>query len=50
MSNTDRKIVGIEGFGIEVVDRVPIPNGGGSSRKLTSIEGGAARRNKEDHS
>jgi 3,4-dihydroxy 2-butanone 4-phosphate synthase / GTP cyclohydrolase II len=25
MSNSDRRIVGIEGFGIEVVDRVPIP-------------------------
>jgi 3,4-dihydroxy 2-butanone 4-phosphate synthase/GTP cyclohydrolase II len=25
LSNTDRKIVGIEGFGIEVVARVPIP-------------------------
>ena len=26
MSNSDRKIVGIEGFGIEVIDRVPIPS------------------------
>ena len=25
LSNTDRKIVGLEGFGIEVVERVPIP-------------------------
>jgi len=25
MSNSDRRIVGIEGFGIEVVDRVPLP-------------------------
>ncbi|HKE14286.1 MAG TPA: hypothetical protein VKB80_05465, partial [Kofleriaceae bacterium] len=24
LSNTDRKIVGIEGFGIEVIERVPI--------------------------
>jgi 3,4-dihydroxy 2-butanone 4-phosphate synthase/GTP cyclohydrolase II len=26
MSNSDRKIVGIEGYGIEVVERVPIPS------------------------
>ena len=25
LSNSDRKIVGIEGFGIEVVERVPLP-------------------------
>ena len=27
MIHSDRKIAGIEGFGIEVVERVPIPRG-----------------------
>jgi 3,4-dihydroxy 2-butanone 4-phosphate synthase/GTP cyclohydrolase II len=28
LANSDRKIVGIEGFGIEIVDRVAVPRGG----------------------
>ncbi len=28
MSNSDRRIVGLEGFGIEVVERVPLPLAG----------------------
>jgi 3,4-dihydroxy 2-butanone 4-phosphate synthase/GTP cyclohydrolase II len=41
LSNSDRKIVGIQGFGIEVTDRTPIPSRtGGKPGKLVSIEGG----------
>lgn len=40
MSNSDRKIVGIEGFGIEVVDRVPLPATGAGGRRLRSVDGG----------
>jgi 3,4-dihydroxy 2-butanone 4-phosphate synthase/GTP cyclohydrolase II len=32
MSNSDRRIVGIEGFGIEVLGRVPIPRPGATAR------------------
>lgn len=38
LSNSDRKIVGIEGFGIEVVSRVPIATSGA---RLASLPGGA---------
>ncbi len=41
MSNSDRKIVGIEGFGMEVVERVPMP----AARRtpaLRPIDGGIA--------
>jgi 3,4-dihydroxy 2-butanone 4-phosphate synthase / GTP cyclohydrolase II len=41
MSNADRKIVGIEGFGIEVIERVPIPSAAGRGR-LVPLEGGGA--------
>ncbi|HUH01745.1 MAG TPA: 3,4-dihydroxy-2-butanone-4-phosphate synthase [Kofleriaceae bacterium] len=47
MSNSDRKIVGIEGFGMEVIERVPIPNAGrlrSSTTQLKSLSGGL-----EDH-
>ena len=30
MSNADRRIVGIEGFGIEVVERVALPPAAGA--------------------
>jgi len=46
MSNSDRKIVGIQGFGIEVIDRVGIPDADGRS-KLVSIDGGAKANGKE---
>ena len=40
MSDSDRKIVGIRGFGIEVVERVPIPP---KVRTLVSIHGGSTK-------
>ncbi len=33
MIHSDRKIAAIEGFGIEVVDRIPIPTGRGAARR-----------------
>ncbi|MEO8701026.1 MAG: bifunctional 3,4-dihydroxy-2-butanone-4-phosphate synthase/GTP cyclohydrolase II, partial [Kofleriaceae bacterium] len=33
MIHSDRKIAAIEGFGIEVVERIPIPSGRGASRR-----------------
>jgi 3,4-dihydroxy 2-butanone 4-phosphate synthase / GTP cyclohydrolase II len=41
LSSSQRKIVGIEGFGIEVVRRVPVDHEGG--RRLNQIAGGPAR-------
>jgi 3,4-dihydroxy 2-butanone 4-phosphate synthase/GTP cyclohydrolase II len=40
LSNSERKIVGIEGFGIEVVRRVPVDHDDG--RRLNQIAGGPA--------
>jgi len=40
MSNSNRKIVGIEGFGIEIVDRVPIPKTEQAQPRLRPIDGG----------
>jgi len=40
MSNSDRKIPGIEGFGIEVVERVPIPADQPARPYLRPIHGG----------
>jgi len=45
MSNSERKIVGIESFGIEIVERVSIPK---IRKRLVSIPGGAARREREE--
>jgi 3,4-dihydroxy 2-butanone 4-phosphate synthase/GTP cyclohydrolase II len=39
MSNSDRRIVGIEGFGIEVIDRVPIAAGPGRARRDVAVPG-----------
>jgi 3,4-dihydroxy 2-butanone 4-phosphate synthase / GTP cyclohydrolase II len=33
MIHSDRRIAGIEGFGIEVVERVPLPSGRGAARR-----------------
>jgi 3,4-dihydroxy 2-butanone 4-phosphate synthase/GTP cyclohydrolase II len=33
MIHTGRKIAGIEGFGIEVVERIPIPGRGAARRR-----------------
>jgi 3,4-dihydroxy 2-butanone 4-phosphate synthase/GTP cyclohydrolase II len=41
MSNADRKIVGLQGFGIEVVERIPVPMA--TARTLVSINGGGAK-------
>jgi 3,4-dihydroxy 2-butanone 4-phosphate synthase/GTP cyclohydrolase II len=41
MSNTDRKIVGIQGFGIEVIERVPIPRA--NIRTLVALGGRSDR-------
>ncbi len=41
MSNTDRKIVGIHGFGIDVVERVAIPRS--RIRTLAALDGGVDR-------
>jgi 3,4-dihydroxy 2-butanone 4-phosphate synthase/GTP cyclohydrolase II len=41
MSNSDRKIVGIEGFGLEVVQRVPVPVYDQPGPRLLPIDGGA---------
>ncbi len=48
MSNTERKIVGIEGFGIEVAQRVPVPIGESDARRLTPLRGGAASGGEEE--
>jgi 3,4-dihydroxy 2-butanone 4-phosphate synthase/GTP cyclohydrolase II len=42
LSNTDRKIVGIEGFGIEVVERVGFEEsaGSGDPRRVLKLTGG----------
>ena len=40
LSNTDRKIVGIQGFGIDVIERVPIPRV--KTRTLVAHDGGSA--------
>ena len=41
MSNSTRKIVGIEGFGMRVVDRVPLPRRAALSPNLRAIPGGS---------
>jgi len=46
MSNSERKIVGIQGFGIEVVDRICIPETD-TRKNLVSIDGGAKANGKE---
>ncbi len=40
MSNSDRKIPGIEGFGIDVVERVPMPVSAAARPHLRPIDGG----------
>ena len=40
LSNTDRKIVGLEGFGIEIVERVPIPTRVTPRRGTTALDAG----------
>jgi 3,4-dihydroxy 2-butanone 4-phosphate synthase/GTP cyclohydrolase II len=43
MSDSDRKIVGIEGYGIEIVERIPVPAEEASSGgKVLSIKKGAS--------
>jgi 3,4-dihydroxy 2-butanone 4-phosphate synthase/GTP cyclohydrolase II len=48
MSNSERKIVGIEGFGMEVVDRVSIPDTGVKPRSLPTQLSSVGGR-KSDH-
>ncbi len=40
LSNTDRKIVGLEGFGIEIVERVPIPTRVTPRRGTAALDAG----------
>ena len=42
MTSSTRKIVGIEGFGMEVVKRVPIPAAAGEAPCLRAIPGGSS--------
>jgi 3,4-dihydroxy 2-butanone 4-phosphate synthase/GTP cyclohydrolase II len=49
MSNSERRIVGIEGFGIQVVDRVPIETGSSDSVNLRPIDGGASATGGNDN-
>jgi hypothetical protein len=42
LSNTDRKIVGIEGFGIDVVERVPMDQAAASEERVRSDAAGRA--------
>lgn len=44
MTNSDRKIVGIEGFGIEVVDRVPTHSKQATRQPLTALDGGTSNK------
>ena len=37
MSNSERRIVGIEGFGIQIVGRIPIPNASERKPRLRPI-------------
>ncbi len=46
MSNSQRKIVGIEGFGIRVLERVPVP-GAAAPPELHAIDGGNNKETSE---